>query len=77
MKKSKNETAAVVVCFAVATLILGIMGIAAYCEWPVEAVMPAMFLIFLVYLVVHVYREEKPIYDRAKRIKALREQAQQ
>lgn len=77
MKKSKNETVAAVVCFAVATLILGIMGIAAYCEWPVEAVLLAMFLIFFVYVVVHVYRKEKPIYDRAKRIKALREQSQQ
>ena len=77
MKKSKNETAAVVVCAAVVYVILGIMGITGFCDWAIEIMVPVILLIFLVYGIVQIYREEKPIYDRAKRIKALREQSQQ
>lgn len=77
MKKSKNETAAVVVCVAVAYVILGIMGITGFCDWAIEIMVPVILLIFLVYGIVQIYREEKPIYDRAKRIKALREQNKQ
>ena len=77
MKKSKNETAAVVVCVAVACVILGIMGIAGFCDWAIEIMVPVILLIFLVYSMIQDYRKEKPIYDRAKRIKALREQNKQ
>ena len=77
MKKSKNETAVVVFCVVIAYVILGIMGITGFCDWAIELMVPVILLIFLGYGIVQIYREEKPIYDRAKRIKALRKQNQQ
>ena len=76
MKKSKKEAIVVAVCIAVvflAGIVLEIVG----CDWAIEAMTPSCLFIFLVYSAIQCYREEKPIYDRAKRIKALREQSQQ